>query len=108
MISTVLKISIGLFSLWLLKKIQTSYFSPLSSVPNAHATAPFSRLWLLVMKYRGRENRARFDAHKRLGRVVRIGPRELSVDCIEDGVKLVYRGEFEKDEWYARAFRGEG
>ncbi len=108
MISTVLQISICLFSLWLVKKIQISYFSPLSSVPNAHATAPFSRLWLLVMKYRGRENRARFDAHKRLGRVVRIGPRELSVDCIEDGVKLVYRGEFEKDEWYARAFRGDG
>ena len=108
MISTVLKISICLFSLWLVKKIQISYFSPLSSVPNAHATAPVSRLWLLVMKYRGRENRARLDAHKRLGRIVRIGPRELSVDCIEDGVKLVYGGEFEKDEWYARAFRGEG
>ncbi len=108
MISTVLQITICLFSLWLVQKLQTSYFSPLASLPNAHATAPFSRLWLLAMKYRGRENRARFDAHKRLGKFVRIGPREVSVDCIEDGVKVVYRGEFEKDEWYARAFRGGG
>lgn len=53
-------------------------------------------------------NRARYAAHRRLRPVVRIGPKELSVDCIEDGVKTVYGGGFVKDGWYARAFRREG
>lgn len=40
--------------------------------------------------------------------MVRIGPRELGENCTEDGVKTVYGGGLDQDEWYARAFHGEG
>ena len=66
-------------------------------MPNAHATAPFSRIWLLVHKYQGSENRARYHAHKRLRPVVRIKPKKLSVNYIEDDIKTIYRGDFNKN-----------
>ena len=33
--------------------------------------------------------------------------RELSIDCIEDGVRTIYGSNFDKDVWYAGAFRGD-
>ena len=105
---TLSTIATCLFSLWLTKMIQRAYFSPLSAVPSAHVTVVFSRLWLLQVRYRKCENKARLDTHRRLGPVVRVGPEELSINCIENGIRTVYGTNFDKDEWYARAFRGEG
>ena len=82
-----------------------TYTSPLAKIPNAHFSVPFSRLWILSKKWRGCENKARYIAHSRMGSIVRVGPREISIDCIE-GVQTIYRSSFEKDVWYARAFRG--
>ena len=47
----------------------------------------------------------RLAAHERLGPIVRIGPQELSINSIEDGVRIVYDGMFEKSKWYTNAFR---
>ncbi|KAH8884622.1 cytochrome P450 [Thozetella sp. PMI_491] len=76
------------------------FFSPLASIPNAHWSAPLSRLWILRVRFARRENRTLAEAHRRLGPVVRVGPRELSVHGV-DGVRTVYQGGFEKPVWYA-------
>ncbi|KAF4624297.1 hypothetical protein G7Y89_g13876 [Cudoniella acicularis] len=85
--------------LWLVKQTQTAYISALSQIPNAHPSTPFSRLWMLWNKLQGRQNRARFAAHERLGPVVRIGPQELSINCIDDGVRTIYGSGFDKHVW---------
>ena len=103
--SLALNIGIGLCCLWLLKFIYTSYRSPLSAIPDAHFTVRFSPLWNLINKWRARENRARYQAHQKLGPVIRIGPGEISIDSI-DMVQQVYVGNFDKDKWYQRAFTG--
>ena len=71
---------------------------PLNAIPNAHPTVPFSSIWLLSIRYRKRENRTVWDAHKRLGPVVRLAPEEVSV-CTLDGLKTIY-GDWEKNAWY--------
>ena len=83
------------------KLLCTALFTPLSAIPNAHFSAPFSRLWLLWIKWTVKENRTRSAAHKRLGPVIRLGPHELSVNCMENGVQTIYGGNFDKSTWYA-------
>lgn len=87
--------------IWLLKHLQTAILSPLSQIPNAHFTTPYSNLWLFWHRANDTEHKARHDAHKKYGPVIRIAPRELSINCLEDGVKTVYGGGFEKGEWYS-------
>jgi hypothetical protein len=74
--------------------------SSLARIPNAHYSAPFSRLWILWIRYTHRENRTLHAAHRRLGPIIRIGPNELSIDDI-DFVRIVYQGGFEKPDWYS-------
>jgi len=47
------------------------------------------------------ENRTVQDAHKRLGEVIRIGPSEISVNCVDDGIKIIYGRGFEKIPIYS-------
>lgn len=49
-------------------------------------------------------NRTIQAAHERLGPIVRLGPSEISINCVEGGIKSVYTGGFEKHEWYPRVF----
>jgi hypothetical protein len=77
-----------------------SQASRLSAIPNAHFSAPYSRLWLFLMKATDSEHDARETAHRLLGPVIRLAPNELSVSCIEDGVQTIYSGGFEKGGWY--------
>jgi len=77
----------------------------LNAIPNAHPTAPFSSLWLLSIRYRGRENRTVWESHKRLGPIVRLAPEEVSV-CTLQGLKTIY-GDWEKNAWY-EAFSNHG
>jgi hypothetical protein len=77
-----------------------TFFSPLSRIPNAHWSAPFSRTWILWVRFVQRENRTLHDAHRRLGPVIRVGPNELSIDGLEN-VRVVYQGGFEKPGWYS-------
>lgn len=91
-------------SLWLLRNLQIAFLSPLSKIPNAHFTVPFSRIWSLQIKWEGRENAARLAAHERLGPIVRIGPKELSINSLNEGIRTVYDGNFEKSSWYSPEF----
>ena len=96
--------------LLLLKYLQMAVFSQLSAVPNAHFLAPYTKYWLKYLKVTGQEHHVRDAAHKRLGPVIRLGPNELSVNCIESGVSTVYgggSGSWDKGAWY-RAFENYG
>ncbi|KAI9707950.1 MAG: hypothetical protein M1820_004369 [Bogoriella megaspora] len=88
--------------------IYPSLLSPLSKIPAAHPIAPFSDLWILWKRYKYEELSAIHDAHQRLGPIVRLGPKEVSVNCIEGGIRTVYSGGFEKGTWYENVFTNYG
>lgn len=77
-----------------------TYLSPLSKIPNAHPTAPISPLWIIYQRYRFNNNRATHAAHEKLGPIVRLGPNEVSVNCVDGGIRTVYGGGWEKHDWY--------
>ena len=77
-------------------------FSSLRKIPNAHPTSAFLPLWILWVRYQGRENRTLLVLHRELGPIIRLAPNEISVSCIDDGVKLIYGGRFDKHHWYTR------
>ena len=51
--------------------------------------------------YKGRENRFLYRSHKKLGPIIRIGPKEVSVNCVDGGLKTIYGKGWEKSTWYA-------
>lgn len=69
------------------------FISPLSRIPPAHPTARISPAWILWTRYVGRENVTVYEAHKRLGPLLRLGPNEISVNCVEGGIKTVSSSE---------------
>jgi hypothetical protein len=81
--------------------IYPALISPLSRVPNAHWSASFSSAWILWVRFTNRENRERHGAHLGNGPVVRLGPNEISVNCVDGGIRSVYGGGFEKGDWYS-------
>ncbi|KAB8073608.1 putative cytochrome P450 monooxygenase [Aspergillus leporis] len=84
--------------------IYPAFLTPLSKIPNAHWTAPISPAWILWKRFKSQNNRTIQAAHARLGPIVRLSPSEISINCVEDGIKTVYTGGFEKHEWYPRVF----
>lgn len=80
--------------------VHPALLSPLAKIPNAHWSAPFSRLWVLSLRFGHKENRTLRAAHRRLGPVIRVAPNELSVDGV-DCVRTVYQGGFDKGSWYS-------
>lgn len=84
------------------------FLSPLSRIPNAHFTSSFCPLWILWKRYRGKENGSIFTAHQKHGSIVRLGPTELSVNCVDNGIKTIYGGGFEKPHWYINLFSNYG
>ena len=74
--------------------------SPLAKIPNAHWTSPFVPWWILWKRYRRQELLAANGAHQRLGPIVRLGPKDLSVSCYEDGIRKIYGGGFDKPNYY--------
>ncbi|KAH6842813.1 cytochrome P450 [Chaetomium sp. MPI-CAGE-AT-0009] len=80
--------------------VYPTFFSPLAQIPNAHWSAPFSRAWILWVRFVHRENKTLHSAHRRLGSVIRVGPNELSINGLEN-VRTVYQGGFEKPAWYS-------
>ena len=82
--------------------------SPLASIPNAHATTPFSPVWILWARYKHRANSTIHAAHLKHGPIVRLAPNELSVNCVEGGIRTVYAGGWEKHEWYRAQFENYG
>lgn len=84
--------------------IYPTFLSPLSNIPNAHWSAPISPAWMLWQRFRSRNNRTIQAAHERLGPIVQLGPSEISINCVDGGIKQVYSGGFEKHDWYPRVF----
>jgi hypothetical protein len=80
--------------------IYPTLFSPLAKIPNAHPTSSISSAWILWTRYKHRENKTVLSAHQKLGPVVRLGPSEVSVCCVDGGLRTVYGGSFEKQGWY--------
>ncbi|PGH16978.1 hypothetical protein AJ79_01362 [Helicocarpus griseus UAMH5409] len=99
----------GISILCLYKFFVYPYFiSPLSKIPNGHFTAPLSPAWILWNRFRMRGNRTIHEAHEKYGPIVRLGPSEISINCVDDGIRTVYAGGFEKHEWYPRVFGAYG
>ena len=80
------------------------FLSPLAKIPNVHWSAPISPVWMLWRRFTSRNNRTIQAAHERLGPIVRLGPSEISINCVDGGIKTVYAGGFEKHDWYPRVF----
>lgn len=78
--------------------------NPLRKVPAAHPLAPWTSLWIHWVRWRSVENATLKDAHDRLGPIVCLGPREISINCVKGGIRDVYTGGFEKGNakynWY--------
>ncbi|KAK2736843.1 hypothetical protein FQN57_000523 [Myotisia sp. PD_48] len=75
-------------------------FSPLSRIPNAHFTSAISPLWILWKRFRMKGNRTIHEAHLKHGPIVRLGPSEISINCVDGGIRTVYAGGYEKHDWY--------
>ncbi|EER29230.1 Cytochrome P450 family protein [Coccidioides posadasii C735 delta SOWgp] len=84
--------------------IYPALLSPLSKIPNAHFTSSISPLWILWNRFRMRGNRTIHEAHNKYGPIVRLAPGEISVNCVDGGIRTVYAGGFEKHDWYPRVF----
>ncbi|PQE06761.1 cytochrome P450 monooxygenase protein [Rutstroemia sp. NJR-2017a BBW] len=100
MLVTIISIVLSAFLLWLVPKVATAISSPLNAIPNASITAPFSRLWLLWTRATGTEYSTCLAAHRRLGPVIRIGPKEISINSIDDGICTVHGANWEKSSMY--------
>ena len=84
--------------------LHPALLSPLSKIPDAHWSSPFSSVWILWKRYDGAENKAIHAAHEKYGPIIRLGPNDISVNCVEGGIKTIYTGGFEKPDWYPNAF----
>ena len=84
------------------------FFSPLSKIPSAHFSSSLSPLWILNKRRVGAENRAIHAAHQKHGPIVKLAPDQISVNCVDGGIKTVYSGGFEKSKWYHNMFDNYG
>ena len=84
------------------------FLSPLSKLPNAHLSCSFSPLWIWWKRYQEKENQAIHAAHVEHGDIVRLGPNEVSIGCVDEGIRTVYGGGFEKWSWYPNQFNNYG
>ncbi|KAJ2985839.1 hypothetical protein NUW58_g5322 [Xylaria curta] len=80
--------------------LEPAIFSPLARIPTPHWTCSISDAWILYARFRSRENRTLQAAHAKCGQIIRVGPRELSVNSME-AIKTIYQGGFDKHSWYA-------
>lgn len=85
------------------------FLDPLNHIPSAHWSVPlFGDCWILYQRYRSRNNAVTYAAHLQHGEVVRLGWNELSVNCVDNGIKTIYGGGFEKHAWYPQQFASYG
>ena len=79
--------------------------NPLSRIPAAHWSAPFSRLYYLSVIYFNARRQTVLDAHRNQNGdegfrpVIRVAPNEVSIMTTE-GIKTVFDGGFERPTWY--------
>jgi hypothetical protein len=84
------------------------FLSPLSRVPNAHWSVPFSPLWILYHRLKQNDTPTVHRMHGKLGPIIRLAPNELSVNCVEGGIRTIYGGGYDKGDWYANTFSNYG
>lgn len=89
-------------------KIYHAFLSPLAKIPNASPISPVTSLWMLWIRFKARENQTIHLAHQRHGPIVRLGPNEISVNCVKGGLQTIYAGGFDKWEFYANLFDNYG
>ncbi|KAI9039778.1 cytochrome P450 [Aspergillus affinis] len=83
--------------------IQPYFLSPLAKIPNAHFTSPLTSAWIERRRNAGKEVLTIYNAHRKHGSVVRLGPDELSVNSLS-GLRTIYTGAYEKHQWYNDLF----
>ena len=81
------------------------FISPLSKIPSAHPSCSFSSFLILWKRCWGGEVEFIHNGHLEHGPIVRLGPNELSVNCIDGGLRTIYPGGFEKPDWYPNQFK---
>lgn len=70
-------------------------------IPKAHPLAAYTPFWIAWIRYKQRENRTVQAAHEKYGPIVQLAPNEVSINCVEDGLRPVYgSGQYEKHDWY--------
>ncbi|EXJ81550.1 hypothetical protein A1O1_07614 [Capronia coronata CBS 617.96] len=89
--------------------IHPLFFHPLRHIPSAHWSIPiFGDLWIAYQRYHEKNNTVTHAAHVKYGSVVRMGANELSVNCVDNGIKTIYSGGWEKHAWYPQRFGSYG
>ena len=81
------------------------FLSPLSKIPNAHWSAPVSRLWILSKRSVEQETPTVHVAHQRLGPIIRLAPNEVSVNSVEGGIRTIYAGLSTSGEIFVKVLR---
>ncbi len=84
------------------------FLSPLAKIPNAHSTSSVSSAWILWIRLRGKNNVTTYKAHRKHGPIVRLAPNEVSINCVDGGIRTVYSGGMEKHQWYPDQFASYG
>ena len=91
--------------------IHPFFLSPLRRIPSAHWSVSLPHvgsLWILYQRFKCRNNAVTYRAHQQHGEIVRLGYNEISVNCVDNGIRTIYAGGWEKHEWYPRLFAGFG
>jgi hypothetical protein len=84
--------------------VYPAFLSPLAKIPNANFTSSISPAWILWNRFKARNNVTTYNAHRRYGPIIRLAPNELSINCVDGGLRTVYAGGMEKPSWYMDQF----
>ncbi|KAL4959453.1 cytochrome P450 [Aspergillus stella-maris] len=82
--------------------LHRTFFTPLSNIPSAHPLAPYTSLWIQWKRYSGADFDAVSRAFREKGPFIRLGPSEIAVRTMDDGVKNIYG--FDADNWNKTSF----
>ena len=94
-------ISLVSFTLIVVWFFSILFRDPLRAVPGPFL-ARFSRSWMVKHSWKGDMHRTMIDLHQKHGKLVRIGPRELSVSDLS-AIRVIYGAgtKFRKSDWYS-------
>ncbi|KAF2834049.1 cytochrome P450 [Ophiobolus disseminans] len=99
LLACALAIIVLLYIFYLIRWVSDAW--PLSRIPNAHPSSPFTSIWILYARYRGNEIFAVSAAHSRHGPVVRLGPREVSIRTADKSIHRLHNKKVIKSTWYS-------
>lgn len=104
LIASLLLVGLGIYQF----VVYPTFLSPLSKIPNAHWSAPISRIWILIHRGRHKETTTVHAVHEKLGPIIRLAPNEVSVNSVDGGIRTIYSGGWEKGDWYLNVFNNYG